>query len=401
MDETFLEKVKRVKASDLLHIFKFVFAIPFAIFLKHKRKNIWLLCDTRYEADDNAFWLFQYIKLNKPQIDAVFALDKCSNNYQRVSNLGEVVPFGSFKHWIYYLAAEKNISSQKMGKPNAAVCYLLEVYGVIKNKRAFLQHGVITSDLPFLHYSRTKLKLFVTSTYAEWDYVNKVFGYPGGIVKQLGLCRFDGLHTFDVNKTQILIMPTWRMYIRNGLGRYSAYNKKRKFKETSYYKEWEGLLSNKEFISFVEKNNLNIIFYPHREMKEFLDCFTFKTPYIQIASQDRFNIQALLKESAVLITDYSSVATDFAYMKKPVIYFQFDYQEFRKGHHPEGYFSYEQNGFGPVCFQIRQVIDALTDSYDFSRGFINSEIYMQRDNDFFDLYDDNNCKRNFEAILQM
>ena len=98
MDETFLEKVKRVKASDLLHIFKFVFAIPFAIFLKYKRKNIWLLCDTRYEADDNAFWLFQYIKLNKPQIDAVFALDKCSNNYQRVSNLGEVVPFGSFKH---------------------------------------------------------------------------------------------------------------------------------------------------------------------------------------------------------------------------------------------------------------------------------------------------------------
>ena len=82
-----------------------------------------------------------------------------------------MIQYGSFRHWIYYLAASKNISSQKMGKPNAAICYVLEVYGILRNKRAFLQHGIITADLSFLYYPHTKMSLFVTSTYDEWKYV--------------------------------------------------------------------------------------------------------------------------------------------------------------------------------------------------------------------------------------
>lgn len=401
MEETFWQKLKRIKMVDLFHIFKFIVAIPFAVYLKNKRKKIWLLCDTRYEANDNAFWLFRYIKLKSPTIDAVFALDKRSNDYKRVSDLGEVIPFGSFKHWIYYLAAEKNISSQKMGKPNAAICYLLEVYGIIKNKRAFLQHGVITSDLPFLHYPKTKLQLFITSTYDEWYFVNKIFGYPKGVVQKLGLCRFDGLHSFKVRGNQILIIPTWRMYIRNNLWRHKPSYRKKKFKETYYYNSWQELLSNKSFISFIEKNNLNVIFYPHREMEAFLDCFSFESSHIQIVSRLQRNIQTLLKESDFLITDYSSVAADFAYMRKPLIYFQFDYKEFRAGHHPEGYFCYERDGFGPVCYQAEQVIKVLAECYDPSEGFSNPLLYLQRDILFFDLYDDNNCKRNFDAILKM
>ena len=93
---------------------------------------------------------------------------------------------------------QKSISSQKMGKPNAAICYVLEVYGILRNKRAFLQHGIITADLSFLYYPHTKMSLFVTSTYDEWKYVNDRYGYPEGYVQELGLCRFDQLHDMKV-----------------------------------------------------------------------------------------------------------------------------------------------------------------------------------------------------------
>lgn len=401
MEQNFFQKFKRVKLQDLMHIILYVLAIPFGLILRLYRKNIWLLCDTRYEAGDNAFWLFQYIKLNEPSIEAVFALDKNSNDYEKVSQVGLVIPYGSFKHWVYYLAAERNISSQKMGKPNAAICYVLEVYGLLKNKRAFLQHGIITADLPFLHYPNTKMRLFVTSTQAEWEYVSRQFEYPKGFVQKLGLCRFDGLHDFTSNRKQLLIMPTWRMYIRNTLSKHNSSSFGDSFKETEYYKNWSRLLSDKGFLSFIAKNDITVLFYPHREMEAFLEYFSFCSDNIRLLSWKDCDIQTLLKESACLITDYSSVSMDFAYMKKPLIYFQFDYEDFRTGHHPEGYFSFVKDGFGPVCTTSEQVVHALIDSYDENDGFQNKDIYLSRHKSYFDLFDVNNCKRNFEAISKM
>ena len=57
------------------------------------------------------------------------------------------------------------------------------------------------------------MRMFCTSTQAEYDYLNKVYGYPKGYVKLTGLCRYDNLNNFTVNKKQILLMPTWRQWI--------------------------------------------------------------------------------------------------------------------------------------------------------------------------------------------
>ena len=61
---------------------------------------------------------------------------------------------------------------------------------------------------------------------------------------------------------------------------------------------------------------------------------------------------------------YEGIAFDFAYMNKPLIYYHFDYHEYRKKQHPEGYFKYENDGFGPIvetkeklCEYIDEIID--------------------------------------------
>ncbi|MBE5704322.1 MAG: teichoic acid biosynthesis protein B [Ruminococcus sp.] len=398
MEQTFLEKLKRVKPGDLLHIIKFILAFPIAMVYRFFRRDLWLLCDTENECRDNGFWLYKYLRENTSE-DAVYAINRKSPDYARVKDLGPVIQYGSFRHWIYYLAASKNISSQKMGKPNAAICYVLEVYGILRNKRAFLQHGIITADLSFLYYPHTKMSLFVTSTYDEWKYVNDRYGYPEGCVQELGLCRFDHLHDMKVKKNQILIMPTWRMYIRNEISASDHELEAQKFMETDYYRYWDALLKDERMIRYIEENDLQIIFYPHREMHRFLKYFHVDHPNITVASWPEYDVQTLLKESAVLVTDFSSVAMDFAYMKKPLVYYQFDNEKFRKSHHQIGYFDFRKDGFGPVCVTEQEVTDWLIRLH--GQGFANEAIYLERHGKYFDLWDTKNCERNYKAIKEM
>lgn len=399
MEQSIWGKLKRVKISDLIHFFKFLIALPIAIFYKHMRKNMWLLCDTEAEARDNAYWLFIYLRTQHPEKDAVFAIDKKSPDYSRVKKYGEIVQYGSIKHWIYYLAADINISSQKMGKPNAAICYVLEVYGLLKNKRVFLQHGIITAKLSFLFYEHTKMRMFVCSTKAEWQYVDKYYGYPKGYVKELGLCRFDSLHGFHTNKKKILFMPTWRMYIRNEISSYKEEERIRKFKNTRYFKAWNELLHDQRLINLLHENDIELIFYPHREMQSFLHAFQIEDPSITVASWPEYDVQETLKTAALLVTDFSSVSMDFAYMKKPLIYYQFDAEEFYGNHHERGYFDFKTEGFGPTCETSDFVIKEILEYY--KNDFENRECYLKRHNEYFDLWDKNNCERTYEAIKEL
>lgn len=399
MEQSILQKLQRVKIKDLLHILKFVLAFPVSLIFKLLYRDLWLICDNENEARDNGFWLYKYITESYPKQKAVYAINKKSPDYIRVKDLGRVVQYGSFMHWVYYLAASKNISSQKGGKPNAAICYVLEVYGILKNTRVFLQHGIIKDDMPFLHYKNTKMRLFVTSTKRECDYVSSVYGYPKGWVKKLGLCRLDNLHNIEVNKKQILIMPTWRNWIGLKTSKSYEYENIDKFSETAYFKAWNGLLNNSELVEFVSENNIEIVFYPHREMQKFIDEFKIGCKNIVIAAWPAYDVQELLKQSALLITDYSSIAMDFAYMKKPLIYYQFDYDMFREGHYPEGYFSYKEDGFGKICENEEEVVKELKDII--KRGYSVDKEYIRRNEEFFDIRDCNNCERNYQAIREL
>ncbi len=396
MEQTFWGKLKRVRLSDLLHIFKFLAAWVICLFLRGKHRDLWLICDTENEARDNGYWLFQYVREHHPEQEAVYAINRHSPDYERVAKFGRTVHYGSLKHWIYYLLASKNISSQKMGKPNAAICYVLEVYGILKNVRVFLQHGIIMADLSYLYYPHTRMRLFVCSTYKEWKYVNDNYGYPQGYVQQLGICRLDGLHDFRVKQGQILIMPTWRMYIRNEIRSASHEKALEEFQTTEYFRYWNALLNHEGLYELAEKYDLQIVFYPHREMQRFLDAFQISHPRVTVASWPQYDVQELLKSSAYLITDFSSVALDFAYMKKPLLYYQFDTEKYRQSHNASGDFDYEKDGFGPVVHDADEIIAKLKERA--GSGFENEEVYLKRHAAYFDLWDKDNCRRNYEAI---
>ena len=111
---------------------------------------------------------------------------------------------------------------------------------------------------------------------------------------------------------------------------------------------------------------------------------------------DKFNYQSLLSQSSLLITDYSSVSFDFAYMKKPIIYTQFDYDEYRKKHYKKGYFDYNLDGFGAVCSDIGVCIDNIIE--ELKDGCKIKKKYLKRIQKFFAFFDRKNNDRIYNII---
>lgn len=400
MKQGFWHKIKEVSWKDFPHVFLFLLALPISFFYKRIRKDMWLICENKNEACDNAYWLFKYIREQAPQQDVVYAICPKAKDFNKVEKLGQVISFGTLKHWIYYLTAVKNISTQKNGKPNAALCYLLEVYGIRNNVKIFLQHGITINDVSFLYYKNSKISMFVCGTKQEYDFIKERFGYPENSVRLLGLCRFDQLHDQRPgDKKQIVIMPTWRGWISPPSNRKAEWEDPIGFQGTEYYKRWNSLLNNGKLREVLEQNDIYLVFYLHREMQVFTKYFISQNKRILIGDDNKYDVQTLLKESLFLITDYSSISMDFAYMKKPLLYYQFDFERFREQHYSKGYFSYENDGFGPVCHSEEEVVNVLCQSI--SKQFQYEPKYMERHQKFFSLYDTDNCKRNYEAIKNL
>lgn len=344
----------------------------------------WVLIERGDDARDNAYFFYRYLKIHHPEQKVYYIIDKNSPDYHKVKE--NAVHFGSVKNYWAVAIAEKIISSHGYtGMPNMTqkLFHFLRMH----KKYYFLQHGVVKDDIPTLHYDQTGVQLFICGAKPEYDFIQEKFGYPAGAVQYTGLARYDTLHDAKP-RDQILIMPTWRMYITD----------EKLFLESEYYRQWNQVLMDPCFAEYLEKNELSAIFYPHYEVQKYLRHFQSGSDRIILADFANYDVQTLLKESKLLVTDYSSVFFDFAYMRKPVIYFQFDQDEFFSKHYNRGYFSYQKMGFGPVTESVESTVDAMIRSAEC--GFLPTDTYRKRMEVFFPLYDQKNCERIYQCIIE-
>lgn len=395
----FTNRFKFVKREDIAQVLPMIGGYIVALFKRIKHNNVWLVCERSTDARDNGYWFFRYLCENHPEVEAVYAIKKMSPDYTKVANMGKVIEFGSFEHWVYYWMAKKNISSAKEGKPNAALCFILEVYFGARKNRAYIRHGIIKDDQKWVYYEITKMNFFATSAKREYDYVKQLFGYPEGAVQLTGLCRFDNLLTPYDTKRQILVMPTMREWLRILSSDTLKYESTMKFTESDYFLTWNHLLTSNELCEMLDAYDINLLFFPHASMQHYIKNFVSGCSHIIIANAKEYDVQQLLIESSVLITDYSSIYFDFAYMKKPALYYQFDYEKFRRGQYQEGYFSYTKDAFGKVVFNEKDLLRELKTILD--GGMKMPAVYEKRMEDFFAFHDSNNCERTYQAILKM
>ena len=122
---------------------------------------------------------------------------------------------------------------------------------------------------------------------------------------------------------------------------------------------------------------------------------------INLLKPEEITYKQIFAESDLVVTDYSSVVFDFAYLRKPVLYFQADKEEFFGGMHTydKGYFDYEKDGFGEVAYTVDNLIQ-LMQQYMQLDCTLKDE-YAQRIEDTFPYSDTNNSKRVFDEIFQL
>lgn len=392
-----INKLKFVKLKDIFSGFKLLIVLLPALIAKIFIRDFWLVCEREDEARDNGYWFFKYVTENQKQQKVAYAINKKCVDYSKVKNLGKIIKYGGISHWFWYIVADKNISSQKGGKPNAAVCYFLEVVLKLrKNNRVFLQHGITKDLAEWLFYKNTYMKRFCVSINEEYNYLCENFGYPDGNICLTGLCRFDNLNNSKTNSNQILVMPTWRQWIAREV-EMKEIEGTTNFLESNYYKSWSSFLKNENLHKLLKQHNKTLIFYPHSNMQKYLTNFKNILPpdkNIIIASGKDYDVQQLLKDSALLITDYSSIYFDFAYMKKPIIFYQFDEAKFRENQYSQGYFNYHNTPLGTWAGKEEEVITEINKVIDNNMKAINEE---ELEN-YFTFRDDKNCERTYQMI---
>ncbi|WP_257929109.1 glycosyltransferase, family 2 [Campylobacter lari] len=321
------------------------------------KSNIWLLMDRDYEADDNAEHLYRYIMQNHPEQEIIFALRKESSDWERLEKEGfALVDFGSFKFERIIKKSSKVISSH-------ADEYLMR-YITSRQQFIFLQHGVTQNDVSKWLNNR-KINLFFVSTQMEFNsiiknYTHYKFGQKEVVLA--GFARHDELlknKNTNTNIKQILIMPTWRQYLSGLMIENSGVRElKENFKQSEYFQKWNSLLNSDNLKKLCELYSYTIVFNPHPNIMPYLKEFNIPL-YIKIANQNE-SLQILFCNSSLMITDYSSAAFEMAYLEKPVIYYQFDKEDFFTSHTlQKGYFDYKKDGFGPVVENQENLLKEL------------------------------------------
>lgn len=392
----FLDKIKDVKLKDCLSVFPMAAALMLLPLYQRKYGKAWLVCEDENEARDNGYHFFKYMCQKRPEKKCYYAINKKSVDYKKVADLGDVIAYGSIQHWLAYFLCEYNISSQKGGKPNAAVCAFAELNNIFKPHNVFLQHGITINKVTWLFADCSRFDYFITATAPETEYIRENFGYPKRSVVLTGFPRFDALHNLNVNPKRIVIMPTWRYWFK--LNSKMVDGTDSDFKNSEYLKKWLEVLEHPKLQELIKQYDLEVLFYPHRNMQSFLGLFRGVKTAVKIASWKKYDIQELLKTSAMMVTDYSSVFFDMAYMKKPIVFYQFDEKKFREYQYQEGYFDYHNNPFGDWCGTADEVVEQIRKNV--LAGFQMSEESRQEYDRIFPYCDDQNSERVFRMLTR-
>jgi CDP-glycerol glycerophosphotransferase (TagB/SpsB family) len=164
--------------------------------------------------------------------------------------------------------------------------------------------------------------------------------------------------------------------------------------KSNYFKMLVKLMNYEKLQSILNEKGYELCIKLHPEMSFIKDYLPFSSKCSLYT--DSYN--KMYEEMSVMITDYSSSIYDFAYIKKPVVFFQYDKGDFYNNT-PfllSSKFDIKEDGVGPVvntmqelCIEIEKLLN---------NGCLMEEQYSKKVDEFFAFHDFNNCERVYQKI---
>ncbi|MDO5154697.1 MAG: CDP-glycerol glycerophosphotransferase family protein [Eubacteriales bacterium] len=365
-----------------------------------KRKPMWMYIDKIYKAGDSSEYLYRYASAQKENINHYYLVDKKATDYKRLKKDGyKPLVRGSIKHRLVFLLSDMMIISNStvfafnnFGMKNSSYIRDLVDFHV-----CCVQHGMSVQKIAVAQNRlRDNTRLyFCASEYEIKNLSRPIYDYVGyDALKLTGVPRYDGLVNDD--KKQIMISPTWRMQaaapVRTSEGEQRDYNPL--FKESTYYKVFNSLINDPRLIDAAKKYGYKIKYVLHPIVSSQVDDFD-KNEFVDIVpAVGDMSYEKMFCESSLMVTDFSGIQFDFAYMRKPLVYL---HHKDIPQHYEEGTFFYDTMAFGEICHDNDELIDMLIEYM--STGCKMKDEYVRRADDFFYYDDHNNCERIYKEMI--
>lgn len=355
-----------------------------------KNRKIWLFSDRRDLSCDNGEHFFNYAIGVKDDIKKYFVIEGDCEDYRRLKRKygKSILAFGSFKHKFLFMFTEKFMQSQISPTTNNPFRdFNMRLYaGLANGGNYFVQHGIGPYDMSswMTQYDKNMELVLTVGKYDFEQFTNENYNFDEEIVKILGFPRYDNLTNENLKK-QIVIMPTWRNYIRNA----------NQLINSEYYFRFNNLINNERLINHAKSKGYEIMLKPHPLMYDYIDNFD-KNDFVKVDNITKHH--EILCDSSLMITDYSSVAFDFGYLKKPVIYYQ--YEGGSDHHFDVGSPLAEPDvmNFGDVIKDEDELIDKII--YYMDNDCEMEDKFQKRVDNFFRYTDKNNSKRVYEWVYK-
>lgn len=183
----------------------------------------------------------------------------------------------------------------------------------------------------------------VTSSLTEARHFIELGNYPEEVLYITGLPKFDK-NTLSSTADRIVIMPTWRPW---------EYNEARyDFTETKYYKMIERII---DAIPQKYHEKITVLVHPL-----FLDAVRGKDYPLKQYISTESKYDDILKETKVLITDYSSIAYDSFYRGSNVIFYWEEKDESLENYGENTKLMLNiSNAFGDVCMNPQDLSNCI------------------------------------------
>lgn len=369
----------------------------FAVFWR--RKKIWVVyekfCKT---AQDNGYYFFKYCMEQLPAKEKkriFYVIDKRMPDYENIKQYEpNVIQFMSIRHMLYSLAMNICISSDSTthlyvwrSKPSVVR------RAIKKKKELFLQHGVTAMKQVHTIFGKkgsSPMTYFVTCSRKEHDIVVNEFEYEPANVPVTGFARWDVLEdTSRPDNRFILLMPTWRSWLEEVSSE--------TFVQSDYYQNYAQLLTSSALTEMLERHNIKLVFYLHPKFADYIDHFSDKmSGNVLCVPFGQKPLNQLMMDCSMLITDYSSVCWDVLYQDKPVLFYQFDYEQYNMVH--GSYIDMETELMGDRSVTVEELLEQL--QYYIDHDFEEKALYKAQAAAYFAFRDNRNSKRIYTFLKQ-
>lgn len=377
--EAYKKDNKRTLKTD-----KAAWAFRKAAFLT-RNMHIWLYCDVKNEPKGDAYLQYQHDKDIKDGIKRYYVTPyKIKKYFPGEKN---IIPFGNIKHCMLFAGVEKVIVSceEHNFMPPFAEKHYSKYAGASKQPIFVrLPAGVDCARKPWIRGVDCQLSCAeVISTDSEYQLLHDEYGQPDQTLISCGLPHFDKLNKDGAQK-KILFAPTWRKYLV-GISRLKPVRADSRFLSSDYYKNTSEFLKSEKLAGILKKYGYTLDFRLHPMLRG------YNGQYKNLAEGVTVSDARDISEYAAVITDFSSLLYDFAYMSRPVLMWGID-DSVKYGLHtfddpnvPEKYISAK-------CETADELLDALEKT-------LSGQIKSASSDGF---YADGNCMdKLYKAVKEM